>query len=312
MAKTLVKGIDISHWNTVSDWQALVAQGIKFVYIKASEGNGYVDPNCVANYENAKKAGLLVGFYHFARFSSASDALAEADHFFNVVGKLDNDLPHALDLETDDAGLSKADLTDYAVKWLNAVHAKTKDAVLVYTYPYFTKTQIEKELGEFPLWYANYSGNDADGVIWQDWQVHQTTSKGSLKGVAGNVDLDEMYLEIKKPAPVKTLPKLVNYTVKRGDTLSELASKYHTTVAYLVSVNKIKDKDLIRVGQVLKVPSTVTAPKKPSYLLYTVRSGDTLWDIARKYHTTVYTLAKVNHLEHADLIYPNQKLKIPN
>lgn len=308
----MVKGIDISHWNSISDWQALVAQGIKFVYIKATEGNGYVDPNFKENYDNAKKVGLLVGFYHFARFSSACDALAEADHFLEVVGKLNNDLPHALDLETDDAGLSKADLTGYAIKWLDAVHTKTNDDVLVYTYPNFTETQITKELGEFPLWYANYSSDKADGVIWQNWQVHQTTSKGRLKGISGNVDLDEMYLEIKKPTPVKQLPHLVDYKVKSGDTLSELAVQFNTSVTYLASINKIADPSKIYIGQVIKVPSVYHAPKKPSYLIYTVRSGDTLWDIARAHHTTVYSLAKVNHIEDADRIYPNQKIKIPN
>lgn len=55
------------------------------------------------------------------------------------------------------------------------------------------------------------------------------------------------------PAPKKTTSKPVYYTVKKGDTLSEIAKKYSTTVEHLAEINNIKDHDLITVGQKLRV-----------------------------------------------------------
>jgi len=56
-----------------------------------------------------------------------------------------------------------------------------------------------------------------------------------------------------KKAPKKTETKPVYYTIKKGDTLSEIANKYNTTVAHLAELNNIKDPDLITVGQRLRV-----------------------------------------------------------
>ena len=52
----------------------------------------------------------------------------------------------------------------------------------------------------------------------------------------------------------------MTYTVKKGDTLSAIAKKHDTTVEALVASNGIKDKNLIRVGQVLQIPAKNNAP----------------------------------------------------
>ena len=94
------------------------------------------------------------------------------------------------------------------------------------------------------------------------------------------------------------------YTVKKGDTLWGIAKKYGTTIDELVKLNNIKNKDLIYVGQTLKIPSI-------NYMVYKVQRGDTLWSIARKYGTTIDELVKLNNIKNKDLIYVGQILKIP-
>lgn len=91
------------------------------------------------------------------------------------------------------------------------------------------------------------------------------------------------------------------YTVKKGDTLSSIAQKHKTTVADLVRINKIKNPDLINIGQVLKL--------KEDY--YTVKRGDTLTSIAIKYNTSVPELAKRNKIKNIDLIHIGQILALP-
>lgn len=112
-----------------------------------------------------------------------------------------------------------------------------------------------------------------------------------------------------------------SYTVKKGDTLWEIARNYGTTVQNLKSLNGLTG-DIIYPGQVLKVtgssPSKSTgSPSTPKKVLapssspntYTVQSGDTLWEIAVKFKMTVSQLKAANNLS-SDTIYPGQVLKL--
>ena len=77
-------------------------------------------------------------------------------------------------------------------------------------------------------------------------------------------------------------------------------------MAELVRLNAIADPNRIYVGQVLKIPSDGS-----DYQAYTVRAGDTLWAIARRYYTTVAELARLNAIADPNRIYGGQVLKIP-
>ena len=94
------------------------------------------------------------------------------------------------------------------------------------------------------------------------------------------------------------------YTVRAGDNLSAIASRFNTTVATLQSLNNIRNANLIYVGQVLKIGRQATNTN-----VYTVRQGDTLSAISSRLGTTVSHLQSVNGIRNANLIYPNQTLK---
>ena len=104
--------------------------------------------------------------------------------------------------------------------------------------------------------------------------------------------------EQKQETPKET--KETTYTVKKGDTLTAIAKKYDTTVAKLKSLNNIANANLIKVGQVLKIPTAT----------YTVQKGDTLSSIAKKYNTTVDALVKKNGIKNKNLITVGQVLKV--
>jgi LysM repeat protein len=117
------------------------------------------------------------------------------------------------------------------------------------------------------------------------------------------------------PAPAKnesTSPSKTTYKVKKGDTLSVIAKKYQTTVSSLKKLNNLKG-DIIYVGQALKVAGATpskdknTAPAKVT--THTVRKGDTLSAIAKKYKTSVSKLKKANKLI-SDRIYVGEVLKV--
>lgn len=99
-----------------------------------------------------------------------------------------------------------------------------------------------------------------------------------------------------------TTPTTGSYTVRYGDTLSGIASRYGTSTSTLASINGIYNPNWIYPGQVLKLSGG------SSTRVYTVRSGDTLSDIASRLGTSWTSLKAKNGISNANLIYPGQTL----
>lgn len=118
-------------------------------------------------------------------------------------------------------------------------------------------------------------------------------------------------LSIGQSLLIKKMPKentnVTTYTVKSGDTLYSIAKKYNTTVNAITTLNNLTSNTL-SIGQTLKIP---VSTQNPTEKTYTVKSGDTLYSIARKYNTTVSDLINRNNLKTSNLSI-GQKLIIPN
>lgn len=149
--------------------------------------------------------------------------------------------------------------------------------------------------------------------------------EANLKKASDSVEIAIKYQLMLHGIKQKDLAKQIhqdthNYTVKSGDNLSAIASRYGMTVNALVTLNGIQNANLIYPGQVLRVAdsgagSTVT--KKATTPItstgtqaYTVRYGDTLSGIASRYGTSTSTLASINGISNPNWIYPGQVLKL--
>ncbi len=99
------------------------------------------------------------------------------------------------------------------------------------------------------------------------------------------------------------------YIVKAGDSLWSIANRYETTVAILKQLNGLSS-DNLSIGQKLYLPNQGSV-EKPDNVSYVVKSGDSLYTIARKYNTTVNDLMTLNNLK-TSLLSIGQILKIPN
>ena len=99
---------------------------------------------------------------------------------------------------------------------------------------------------------------------------------------------------------------IIIYTVKSGDTLSNIAKKYNTSTQILAEYNNISNPNKIYVGQIIKIPTI----NNTSSEYYTVKSGDTLSSIAKKYNTTVTKLVNLNNIKNKNLIYVGQTIKV--
>ncbi len=246
-----LKGIDISRWNGEIDFKLVKSQGIKVVYIKATQGENIVDPKLKINTTKAKEAGLSIGFYHFFAPSTVESALKQAKHFVDNVKEYKVDCRLALDIERDNQ-LSSEVLTNLSKVFLEEVKKLSGLEVVLYTYTSFINEHLDKTLNIYPLWVAHY-GVDRPGKnnVWDEWVGFQYSEKGKVKGINTDCDLDEFTTDIYIKKNETT--GAITHTVKKGDTLSTIAQKYKTTVANIVKLNNIKDPNLIKIGQVLKI-----------------------------------------------------------
>ena len=100
----------------------------------------------------------------------------------------------------------------------------------------------------------------------------------------------------------------MTYTVKKGDTLYGISNQFGVSVIELANLNNVKAETL-QIGQVLTIPST-SGTNPNNMFMYTVKQGDTLYSIARKYNTTANEIIKLNNLKSNNL-YIGQVLRIP-
>ena len=119
-----------------------------------------------------------------------------------------------------------------------------------------------------------------------------------------------------KPTSSPTASASVSYKVVSGDTLGSIATKFGVTVARIQAANSLGTSTVIKIGQVLKIPtSATTSPAvttSPVVKTYTVKSGDTLWGIASKLGVSATALASLNGITNANLLKVGQVLKIPS
>jgi spore germination protein len=105
------------------------------------------------------------------------------------------------------------------------------------------------------------------------------------------------------------VPQYQRYTVRQGDTLFAIASRFGTTVEAIARLNNISNPNLIFPGQVLLIPVTTPSPAPRQY---TVQSGDTLWRIAQRFGVTVEQIVQLNNISDPNRIFPGQVLLIPS
>lgn len=104
--------------------------------------------------------------------------------------------------------------------------------------------------------------------------------------------------------------KRILYTVKRGDTLWDIARAYRVSVRDIKKWNVIPRNNRIMPGDVIAVYVSGRTKVTSSHRVYIVKKGDTLWDIARRFGVSVRGIKRVNNMS-TSLIYPGMRIKIP-
>ena len=317
---TIYEGIDVSSWQGEIDFSQVKASGIEVVYIKSSEGFRSVDSYFEQNYANAKNAGLKVGFYHYVTARSVEDAVKQANFFVSTISGKNPDCKLAMDFESF-GSLGREEINQIALTFMQTVKNVSGKDVIIYSDEYNANSTFESNLAIYPLWVAQYEVSEPTvREHWSNWAGWQYTDRGEVPGISSYVDRDkftnEVFLDDTSEVPDVPTDKpdenerYTTITIRYGDTLSELAIEYNTTVERLVELNNIANPNLIYAGDTLIVPTS--DPSSNITQIYVVQYGDTLSKIAQEYGTTVATLASINNIQNVNLIYVGQIIKIPS
>ena len=319
------EGIDVSDWQGYIDYSQVRNSGIEVVYIKSSQGNNIKDPYFEINYENAKANNLKVGFYHFLTATSVEEAEQQAAFFASVISGKQADCKLAMDYEQFD-GIDTQLINQIAIAFVQKVEELTKKQVIIYSDLYNSENTFNTELAsQGELWiayYGDYKNLENVNSSWNTFIGIQYTDQGNVAGINVNVDrnlfAEEIFLDDNSEIPDTENPnenyntEAIYYTVKRGDTLSGIASRYGTTVQEIAQINGIQNVNLIYPGQVLRIitnsnnPGSETNGTGKTY--YTIKRGDTLWGISRRYGVSVQDIVSWNNIQNQNLIYPGQRL----
>lgn len=192
--------IDVSRYQGEIDWAQVAAAGYKGAMLKTVSTNRklskradglYIDPTFEANYRNAKAAGLAVGVYYYTYATSEAMADAELSLLADALRGKTLEMPVAVDVEDNKFRvLGKQALTDLTAYALKKVEDMGFYAQL-YTYTSFAKTRLYMggaALSPYDVWLADYTGKTP--AVTFAYNTHQHTSKGSVPGISGHVDLN--------------------------------------------------------------------------------------------------------------------------
>lgn len=216
----LKQGIDISAWQGSIDW-GQVKNCIEAIIIRAGYGKNNIDQKWVPNAEAVRDSSLDVGAYWFSYAYTADMAYMEGCYAANAVKNKfgDRQIPIAFDLEYDSVAyaakkgvkIGRAEATLFAIRFLTAVKEFGYRPMLYtnidYIRNYFDLGVIRAAIPDLLLWVACWGSEPKD----YNMAVWQYSSKGSVAGIIGNVDMDEVYVDMEirdgvavpAPAPVQ-------------------------------------------------------------------------------------------------------------
>lgn len=194
--KTTYKVIDVSDWQGQIDWSKVKADGVVGAIIRYADGD-VLDKRFIENMKNAKANGIHIGSYIFSRAKTKAEAEKEAERLFMACLPFDLDMPMYIDLEV-------GSLSKYANTVAQAFIAKIKalggKPGVYANLNWWNKYLADTAKLSFAMWVAQYN-DTMDYKPASYVGMWQYSSSGSVKGISGKVDMDELYIPYWDTAP---------------------------------------------------------------------------------------------------------------
>lgn len=341
-----LNGIDIASYQAGLDFSKVPCD---FAIIKATQGTGYTNPDCVRAVEQAMSLGKGVGVYHYI---SGGNAVAEANFFINSILNWIGKVMICLDWEPDQNSAWGDE--SYLEQVINQVIARTGVPPMIYA-PASRYNQVAEvaKRHDCGLWIAQYADMNPTGYQNTPWNegaytcaIRQYSGFGRLNGWNGDLDLDKFYGSLddfrkyygssssapSKPStsgPSGTTLQLATWTMEGqygngADRKKNLGSRYDEVQNFInhiasADVNTLVNEvyagmygDGLTRQTVLgsRYDEVQGAINANSAQYYTVQSGDNLGKIAIQFGTTVDQLVAWNNIANPDLIYAGQTIRV--
>lgn len=196
-----IRGIDVSKWNKVIDWNAVAASGIEYAIIRcgyrgSSTGALVLDPYWDINFNGARAAGIKVGVYFFTQAVNETEAVEEASMVLSLLGNQKIEYPIFLDVEGSGGradGIDNATRTNVIKAFCKTIDSAGYESGVYANKNWFTTKINTADIPEITKWLAQY--NVVNPTYDGPYDIWQYTSKGKVDGIEGFVDLDVSYFE---------------------------------------------------------------------------------------------------------------------
>ncbi|MBP5197786.1 MAG: glycoside hydrolase family 25 protein [Lachnospiraceae bacterium] len=193
-------GIDVSKWNGDIDWDKVKNDGVNFAIIRIGyrgsvTGALVEDPYFKANIDGAKQSKVDTGIYFFTQAVNEVEAVEEASAVLNLLGDKKIDYPIFIDTEGAGGngradGLDKEMRTKVCEAFCRTIENAGYTAGVYASRNWFNNNLDTSKLEKYKIWLAEYRSVPLYGGYYDCWQY---TSKGSVDGIKGRVDLNLWY-----------------------------------------------------------------------------------------------------------------------
>lgn len=193
------RGIDVSKYQGNIDWGAVAASGINFAIIRvgyrgSSSGALVQDPYFKKNISGATKAGIKVGLYFFTQAVNEAEAVEEASMAMSLASGYKVTYPIFIDTESASGGrangLSKSARTAVVKAFCQTVRNGGYKAGVYASKSWYANQLNASALNGYCIWVAQYNSSCTYSGKYDMWQY---SSKGSVSGIKGNVDMNISY-----------------------------------------------------------------------------------------------------------------------
>ncbi|WOJ89646.1 GH25 family lysozyme [Methylocapsa polymorpha] len=187
-----VHGIDVSKYQGDIDWDSVRASGVRFAWIKATEGGDHVDDKFARNWAAAKAAGVPRGAYHFAYWCRPMEQ--QASWFTANVPNDPDALPPVLDVEWNGQSKTCAKRVprEVAIVQMKIILAAMERAYgkkpVIYTAVDFHRDVMQGEFTDYPIWVRSVKSHPSVKYGARHWHFWQHTAEGHVPGIRGYVD----------------------------------------------------------------------------------------------------------------------------
>jgi lysozyme len=188
VAQATLLGVDVSHHQKVIEWDSVASNAsVDFAFVKATEGQDFVDSLFCYNWEDLKRLGIRRGAYHFFRAYGCGED--QARHFLSQVEMLPGDLVPVLDIELTD-GIAPEVMVQEARIWLETIESQLGVKAIIYSNQHFYENYLAGHFEDYPLWIARYSTEKPLLNSGKNWDLWQFSNAGCIDGICKKVDLN--------------------------------------------------------------------------------------------------------------------------